>query len=216
MLYFIVIREKKRPLSLPVQPKINQPQRSMQMWYITIPLAIVILCVFWWIATANRFRRLKVTIQEAWSGIDVQLKRKANIIPNLLDTIKMQMNFENSVLTELTAARTGLTSSNRAEAMAANDKITALMPSIHAVAENYPQLGTNQSFLQMMTDIRDCEDKIAYARNRYNMTVARYNMDIVVFPASIVANSMALQPETMFEIAQSAREDIDNMRISKL
>ena len=68
----------------------------------------------------------------------------------------------------------------------------------------------------MMTDIRDCEDKIAYARNRYNMTVARYNMDIVVFPASIVANSMALQPETMFEIAQSAREDIDNMRISKL
>ena len=188
----------------------------MKMWYIAIPAAIIVIAIFWWISTSNRFRRLKVTIQEAWSGIDVQLKRKANIIPNLLDTIKMQMNFENKVLTELTAARAGLTSSNRAEAMAANDKITALMPSIHAVAENYPQLGTNQSFLQMMSDIRDCEDKIAYARNRYNMTVARYNTDIVMFPASIVASAMHLEAEQMFEISAAMREDADSMRISKL
>ena len=164
----------------------------------------------------NKFRRLKIAIEESWAGIDVQLKRKANIIPNLVDTLKMQMNFEEKVLTELTAARTGLASSNRAEAMAASDKVASLIPTIRATAENYPQLGTNQSFLQLMSDIRDCEDKIAYARNRYNMTTARYNMEIVMIPASIVANQMGLQKEELYEISQTQRDDADNMRISQL
>lgn len=181
---------------------------------ITIVVAVII--IFWWIATMNGFRRLKVAIQEAWSGIDVQLKRKANIIPNLVDTLKMQMNFENSVLTELTAARSGLVSGNHAEAIAASDKISAMLPSIRATAENYPQLGTNQSFLKLMEDIRDCEDKITYARNRYNMTVAKYNTDIVMIPGSIVAGVMRLSAEEMFEISAQARDDADNMRISKL
>lgn len=184
------------------------------MWY--IPIIIVVLLVLWWISVSNRFRRLKISIQEAWSGIDVQLKRKANIIPNLVDSLKMQMNFESEVLTKLTAARSGLTSGNRAEAMAASDQVSSLLPSIHAVAESYPTLGTNQSFLTMMADIKDCEDKIAYARNRYNMTVARYNTDIVMFPASIVANAMHLQQEEMFEISDAARNDADSMRISQL
>lgn len=181
---------------------------------ITIVVAVII--VLWWISTMNRFRRLKVTISEAWSGIDVQLKRKANIIPNLVDTLKMQMDFESKVLTELTAARSGLTSGNRAEAIAASDKISSMLPSIRATAESYPALGTNQSFLKLMEDIRDCEDKITYARNRYNMTVARYNTDIVMIPASIVAGVMHLTAEEMFEISAQARDDADNMRISKL
>ena len=177
---------------------------------------VVLLIVFWYFGTMNKFRRLKIAIEESWAGIDVQLKRKANIIPNLVDTLKMQMNFEEKVLSELTAARTGLVSSNRAEAMEASDKIASLIPSIRATAENYPQLGTNQSFLQLMSDIRDCDDKIAYARNRYNMTTARYNMEIVMIPASIVASQMGLQKEELYEISQTLRDDTDNMRISKL
>ncbi|MBE6390711.1 MAG: LemA family protein [Lentisphaerae bacterium] len=178
--------------------------------------AVVLLIVFWYIGTMNKFRRLKIAIEESWAGIDVQLKRKANIIPNLVDALKMQMNFEEKVLTELTAARTGLTSSDRGEAMAASDKISALIPTIRATAENYPQLGTNNSFLQIMSDIRDCEDKITYARNRYNMTTARYNMEIVMIPASIVASQMGLQKEALYEISQTQRDDADNMRISQL
>lgn len=185
-------------------------------WGLIITIAVVLAVVFWWISTMNGFRRLQVAIQEAWSGIDVQLKRKANIIPNLVDTLKMQMNFENKVLTELTAARSGLISGNHAEAMAANDKISSLLPSIRATAESYPALGTNASFLRLMEDIRDCEDKITYARNRYNMTVAKYNMDIVMIPASIVAGFMHLTKEEMFEISAQSREDADNIRISKL
>ena len=177
---------------------------------------VVVLIVLWYIGTMNKFRRLKIAIEEAWAGIDVQLKRKANIIPNLVDTLKMQMNFEEKVLTELTAARTGLISADRSEAMAASDKVSSLIPTIRATAESYPQLGTNQSFLQLMNDIRDCEDKIAYARNRYNMTTARYNMDIVMIPASIVAAQMGLKKENLYEISQTQRDDADNMRISRL
>ena len=185
-------------------------------WVTVALIVIAVLIVLWWFGTMNRFRRLKIAIQEAWAGIDVQLKRKANIIPNLVDTLKMQMNFEEKVLTELTEARAGLTGGDRAAAMAASDKIASIIPSISAVAENYPELGTNKSFLQLMSDIRDCEDKIAYARNRYNMTVARYNMDIAMFPAKIVAGVHNFAAEQLFEITEAARQDADNMRISKL
>lgn len=186
------------------------------MWWTISLIVLAVIIILWWISTVNTFRRMKISIQEAWSGIDVQLKRKSNIIPNLVDTLKMQMDFESKVLTDLTAARSGLISGNRAEAMAASDKISAMLPSIRATAESYPELGTNQSFLKLMEDIRDCEDKITYARNRYNMTVARYNMDIVMIPGSIVASAMHLSAEEMFEISQQSREDADNMRISKL
>jgi len=195
-----------------IQPD-NKRRDKMIYWIIG---AIVVIILLWWISTVNMFRRLKIAIQEAWSGIDVQLKRKANIIPNLVDTLKMQMDFESKVLTDLTAARTGLISGNRAEAIAASDKISSMIPQIRATAESYPALGTNSSFLKLMEDIRDCEDKITYARNRYNMTVAKYNADIVMIPASIVAGTMGLTAEEMFEISASAREEADNMRISKL
>lgn len=183
---------------------------------IYILIAVVVIVFFWYISVYNRFKRLQVTIKEAWSGIDVQLKRKANIIPNLVDTLKMQMKFENDLLTKLTEARSGLVSGDRTEAMRANDAVTKLIPSIHAVAESYPELGTNKSFLKLMEDVRDCEDKVSFARNRYNMTVARFNMDIQQIPASFVAGRMELVPEPMFEITQEKREEADNMRIGQL
>ena len=181
-----------------------------------ITIAVVAVIILWVIATNNKFRRMQIVVAEAWSGIDVQLKRKANILPNLVDTIKMQMQFESDVLVKLTAARSGLNSSNREEAMKANDQVNALMPSIRATAEAYPALGTNASFLQMMNDIRDCEDKVTYARNRYNMSVSSYNQSIAVFPASLIAGMIHCTPEKMFEISAVAREEADNIRISKI
>jgi LemA protein len=185
-------------------------------WGLIITLVIVALIVLWAIAVGNKLKRLKVVISEAWSGIDVQLKRKANILPNLVDTLKMQMKFEEDVLTKLTAARSGLVSNVREEAMAANEQVNALIPTIKATAEAYPTLGTNASFLQMMSDIRDCEDKVTYARNRYNMSVSTYNQCIVVFPDSIIAGMIGCTPEKMFEITETARADADDLRISNL
>ncbi|MBO5802688.1 MAG: LemA family protein [Lentisphaeria bacterium] len=167
-----------------------------------ITIVVAVLILFWWISTYNTFKRLQITIQEAWSGIDVQLKRKANIIPNLVDTIKMQMKFEEDVLTKLTAARSGLVSSNKEEAMAADNQVNHIMANIRATAEAYPELGTNASFRQMMLDIRDCEDKVTYARNRYNMTVSAYNQAIIVFPSSIVAGFAHCMPERCLKLRQ--------------
>lgn len=170
----------------------------------------------WFISTFNKFRRLKILITEAWSGIDIQLKRKANIIPNLVDVLKMQMAFEKEILIELSNARSGLNDHDREKAMAANDKIDKIMTSIRATAEAYPNIGTNDSFRQLMSDIRDCEDKVGYARNRYNMNITNYNMEIAVFPNNIIAGVMGYTSEKMFEISTPPREIADNMRIGKL
>ena len=187
----------------------------MSPWTIGILIAVV-LVIIWCISTFNKFKRLKVLITEAWSGIDVQLKRKANIIPNLVDVLKMQMSFEKEVLVELTNARSGLNSNDHEQAMAANDKMDKIIASIRATAEAYPTLGTNESFRQLMTDIRDCEDKVGYARNCYNITVTKYNMDIAVFPSNMIAGMMGCVPEKMFEIATPSRETADNLRIGKI
>ena len=181
-----------------------------------IGLAVIVVVVLWLISVYNMLKRLKVIITEAWSGIDVQLKRKANIIPNLLDVLKMQINFEEKILVDLTAARSGLVSGDRDVAMAANDKLTEIFSGLRATMEAYPTLGTNDSFRTMMAEIRDCEDKIAYSRNRYNMSVAKYNTEISVFPNNIIANNFGFREEKMFELAEPPRDIVDNMRISKL
>ncbi len=186
---------------------------NIALWVVIGIVVVVILAI---IGMYNKLQRLQVYVTEAWASIDVQLKRKANILPNLVDTLKMQMNFESSVLTKLTEARAGLSSSNNEERMKANEQLNQLMPSINAVAEAYPTLGTNASFLHMMSDIKDCEDKIAFSRSRYNMSVASLNMAIVTFPTNIMAGMMHLERKPMYEITEQARKDADDMRIGQL
>ena len=181
-----------------------------------IVIAVAATIVLWSIGIFNTLKSRKIQIEEAWSSIDVQLKRKVNILTNLLDTLKMQMNFEKSVLTEITQARSGLLSSDKETAIAANDKLTKLLSSFNATIEAYPTLGTNQSFQTMMSDIRDCEDKVSYARTRYNMTVTKYNTEITIFPNCLVASVMGSSKEKMFEMTEPPRDIADNIRIGKL
>ena len=181
-----------------------------------ITIAVIAVLVIWFIATYNRLQRLKVYITEAWSGIDVQLKRKANILQNLVDVLKMQMKYEGDLLTNLTAARTGLVNGSNAERMQADNALNKMMPNIYAVAENYPQLASSASFVKVMTDIKDCEDKITFSRNRYNIAVAEFNMALVTIPSNIVAGMMRLEKAELFEISAQSRTDIDNMRIKDL
>jgi len=181
-----------------------------------IIIGIGAVVVIWFVSTYNRLQRLKVYITEAWSGIDVQLKRKANIIPNLVDVLKMQMKFETDLLTRLTEARTGISNGSNLERIKADDALNKVMPSVYAVAENYPELGTNPSFRQLMSEFKDCEDKVAYSRNRYNISVAEFNMAIITIPTNIVAGLMHLEKAELFEITTQQRQDSDNMRISQL
>ncbi|MDP4119234.1 MAG: LemA family protein [Bacillota bacterium] len=179
-------------------------------------LGIVLVLVIISIAVYNGLVRRKINVSEAWSGIDVQLKRKGNVLPNLIDTIKMQTNYEGDLLKKLTAARTGITTGSNEERMKVNDEVTKLMPSVYAVAENYPQLGANESFRKIMEQVADCEDKISYARNRYNIAVTTYNTAIKVFPGMVFASIFGFTSENFFEIEETSRRDIDNMRLKDI
>lgn len=182
-----------------------------------IPVVIVIAVIaVWAISSYNSLLRKKNYITEAWSGIDNQLKRKVNIITNLVDSIKMQTKFEGDMLDKIAASRSGMLSRDKETAMAANDEASRVLPSMVALAENYPQLGTNQSYLKLMEDIKDVEDKVSYARTRYNVCVTDYNNSIAIFPNSIIAGMFRFTPEKVFEIKEQERVNADNLRISEL
>lgn len=179
-------------------------------------LVLIAVIILWAIAGYNSMVRKKNYIKEAWSGIDNQLKRKANIIPNLVDTIRMQTKFESDIIDKIAASRAGMLSKDHGEAMGASDAVTRMLPSIMALSENYPQLGTNQSYLKLMEDVKDVEDKVAYARTRYNMCVNDYNTFIAMFPGSVLAGLFHFTPEKVFEIEEKERNYADNLRISQL
>lgn len=185
------------------------------MW-IWIVIAIVVILVIAAISNYNGLVTKRMNVNEAWSGIDVQLKRKGNVIPNLIDTIKMQTNYEGELLEKLTKARTGITQGSNGERLANNDAMGGLIKSVYAVAENYPQLGANESFRKIMEQVADCEDKITYARNRYNISVSTYNTARETFPGNIFAGIFGFKAEEFFEISVENREDIDNMRIKDI
>ena len=186
------------------------------MELIFIVLSIIILIVLISIGIYNSLARKKVYVSEAFSGIDVQLKRKANVLPNLIDTIKMQTTYEGELLSKITAMRGQMTGGSNGEKLAANDAFNKALPSIMAVAEAYPALGANISFTKMMDEIADCEDKITYARNRYNVAVTAYNTAVIIFPSSIFAQMFGFKKEEFFEIAAEKRQEIDDMRISDI
>lgn len=183
------------------------------MKYIIIIIAILVI---WLIAMYNGLIKKKNYIKEAWSTIDVQLKRKTNILTNLVDTIKMQTKYESETLEKIVSMRAKMMSSSKDEAMTANDKVSKMIPSIMAISESYPELKSNQSFLHLMEDVKNVEDKIAYARTRYNMTITNFNTAIQSFPTSILANMLGFTAEKTYGISDVEREYSDNLRISEL
>lgn len=183
------------------------------MWIALIIIAIIIVAL---ILLYNGLIRKRNYIKEAWSSIDVQLKLKSNVLTNLVDTIKMQTKYESETLEKIIGMRSMLLSSNKDEAMKANDTVSKLIPSLFAVSESYPELKSNQSFLRLMEDVKNVEEKIAYARTRYNKTVMDYNTSIQSFPTSIIASIFKFTEEKSYEISEEERVNSDNLRVSQL
>jgi len=183
------------------------------MWIFLLIVVILIVAV---ISMYNGLIRKRNYIKEAWSSIDVQLKLKSNVLTNLVDTIKMQTKYESETLEKIVSLRSMLLSSNKGEAMKANDTVSKMVPSLFAMSESYPELKSNQSYLKLMEDIKNVEDKIAYARTRYNKTVTEYNTAIQSFPSSILAGMFGFKAEETYEISDVEREYSDNLRISQL
>ena len=182
----------------------------MNITYIVIG-AVVLLAVYA-IATYNGLVVLRTRIQEALSGIDVQLKRRADLIPNLVETVKGYAKHEKSVFENVTKARSALMSAGSLQEKAeANNMMTSALKSLFAVAEAYPQLKASDNFQDLQRQEEDTEDKIAYSRQFYNSNVMDYNAKLSMFPSNMIANMFGFKS---FEFFQATDEEKKNVKVS--
>lgn len=177
--------------------------------YIIIVI-ILVLFVLWIVLTYNRLVALKNRIDNAWSQIDVQLKRRYDLIPNLVNTVKGYVKHERETLNELTKARANLIRGDSlAKKAEASDIVTNALKTIFAVAENYPDLKANQNFLQLQEELSGTESKIAYSRQFYNDSVLGLNQKIQQFPSNIIARLFNFAEREYFQIeAQAERKPV--------
>ena len=172
-------------------------------------LGVVVLAGLALLGIYNGLVRARVRAREAWSGIDVQLKRRASLIPNLVETVKGYAAHEKQVLENVTRARAMLEQAGgAAQAAQADNVLTGALRSLFAVAENYPQLRANENFLALQKELSDVEEKIAFARQFYNRNVMVFNTRIQVFPSVIIANMFNFERFDFFEAEETAREDV--------
>ncbi|GAA2749047.1 LemA family protein [Amnibacterium kyonggiense] len=169
-----------------------------------VVVLIVLLALYLWV-TYNSLVTLRVRVEEAWSDITVQLKRRADLIPNLIETVKGYADHEKTVFEAVTTARAeSLAATTPAEASAAENHMQQALKSIFAVAEAYPQLQASQNFLQLQADLVDTEDKIQASRRFYNGGVREFNTKIQVFPNNLFARRLGFGGREFFEVGNLA------------
>lgn len=176
------------------------------LWII---LGVVVVFILWAVWTYNRFITLRFREREALSDIDVQLKRRYNLIPNLVETVKGYMQHERTVLENVTTARTQAMQSggspiDRAEQ---ENMLSNTLKTLFAVAENYPDLKANANFLDLQRELADTENKIQASRRFYNTNVRDLNTKIQSFPANIIANLFKFREEKFFEVDNEAERE---------
>ena len=178
------------------------------MEVVWIVLAIVVLVGLYLWATYNGLITLNTRVDEAWSDITIQLKRRADLIPNLIETVKGYATHEKTVFENVTKARAATVSpaalASPAAAAKAEGDLQGTMKSLFAVAEAYPQLQANQSFLSLQQELTDTEDKIMAARRFYNGGVRELNIKIKSFPQVLFVGSLGFKAREFFEVADSA------------
>ncbi|MFZ5424863.1 MAG: LemA family protein [Patescibacteria group bacterium] len=175
-------------------------------------LAVVVVIALYVLSIYNTLAKLRVQIKEAWSGIDVQLKRRADLIPNLVETVKGYASHEKEVFENVTKARSALMSAGSVqEAQDAENMLSGALKTLFAVAEAYPDLKASDNFKQLQSDLTDTEDKLAYARQFYNSVVRDFNSKIVTFPNSVIAGMFGFTQETFFEAGE---EDKGPVKVS--
>lgn len=170
---------------------------------------ILFVAALYVVALYNSLASLKVKIKEAWSQIDVQLKRRADLIPNLVESVKGYAAHEKEVFENVTKARTALMSaSNPKEAEEADQQLGAALGRLFAVAEAYPELKAQEGFVNLQNELSDTEDKVSYSRQFYNSVVRDFNSKLVVFPSSIIAGLFGFKPEEFFEAKPEERDAV--------
>jgi LemA protein len=168
---------------------------------------VIVLLFLYFVGTYNALVILKTRIKEAFSGIDVQLKRRADLIPNLVETVKGYVKHERELFENVTKARAALMKAETPKEKAqADDILTGALKSLLAVAEAYPQLQASQNFQELQRQLEDTEDKIAYSRQFYNSNVLEYNTKVRTFPSNLIANMFGFKEEEFFEAKEEERK----------
>ncbi len=178
-----------------------------------ITLGVVVLLVLVVIGIYNGLVRLRNQVKNAWSQIDVQLKRRHDLIPNLMETVKGYMTHERELFENVTKARAAAVGANGvAETAAAEGMLTGVLGRLFAVAENYPELKANQNFLALQEELTSTENKVGFSRQYYNDQVMIYNTKIETVPANIIAGMFSFKPAEFFNIENPAERAVPQVK----
>lgn len=175
-----------------------------------VVIGAVVLFLLWLLGTFNGLISLRNRVKEAWSQIDVQLKRRASLIPNLVQAVKGYVKHEKTVLENVTKARTAMVGASSLSAKAkANDQLSGALKSLFAVAEAYPELKASENFKQLQEELSDTETKVAASRQFYNTNVLDLNNSLEQFPSSLVGNMFGFTKEEFFKASEEEKKDIE-------
>lgn len=178
------------------------------MWIIIL-IGVILVIVLAIVGVYNNLVSLKMRVKNAWAQIDTQLKRRFDLIPNLVETVKGYTKHEQETLEKVIAARnTYVTATSVEDKAAANNQLTATLKNLFALSEAYPDLKANENFMQLQTELTGTEDKIAYSRQFYNDTVQMYNTAIMRFPSNIIAGMFNFKEEPFFQISEAEKEPV--------
>ena len=175
-------------------------------WIVLIAIAVIVLFL---IFTYNALVRLRNMVDEAWNQISVQLKRRHDLIPNLVNAVKGYMDFEQETLTKVIEARSAAVSAqqggpaNAGQAAQAENFLTGALRQLFALVENYPELKANQNVLELQEELTTTENQIGFSRQHYNSTVREFNTAVQTFPTVIIANMFGFRERDYFQIAES-------------
>jgi len=176
---------------------------SLSIIVLIVVAALVLLVIILY----NALVRLRVQVKNAWSQIDVQLKRRHDLIPNLVEAVKGYMKFEQETLTKVMEARAKAVSAQSVPDIAkAEGELSGLLSKLFALVENYPDLKANQNVLSLQEELTTTENQIAFARQHYNDSVMRYNTKIQVFPSNVIASLFTFKPSDFFEVPEAEKE----------
>ncbi len=171
---------------------------------------ILVLILLWLLFTYNGLVTLRNRVREAWSQIDIQLKRRSSLIPNLVETVKGYAKHEKEVFENVTKARSALVGAkDPAHAAAANDMLTGALKTLFAVAEDYPDLKASDNFKELQEELSDTETKVAASRQFYNTNVLDYNNSLQTFPTMLIANMFGFKQEDFFKATEEEKKDIE-------
>lgn len=174
-----------------------------------IAIGILVLLIVYLVAGYNGFVVLKTRILEALSGIDVQLKRRADLIPNVVETVKGYAKHEKTVFNDVTKARSALMGAKSLKEKAqADNMLTGALKSLFAVAEAYPELKASSNFQELQRQLEDTEDKVAYSRQFYNSNVLDFNTKVQMFPSNLIASVFNFKAFEFFEAEEEAKKSV--------